>query len=122
MMSQNYLTYIIILWFLLQLLVGIDCQMMPKQRQWHTATHVDKKLYILGGFSTADTSVGTDFFYLDTSAPFNTKGILWNDLKSINMVPGHSGAASVIGGTNNNTIFIYGGYAPGAELVYTFDP
>src|SRR5581483_12103550 len=106
MMSQKPLMYIIS-WILFQLFVGVNCQIIPKQRQWHTATLVDNKLYILGGYNAVDTSVDVDFFYLDVSAPFNTKGLQWNDLTNINIVPGHHGAASVAGGANNRTIFIY---------------
>src|SRR4051812_28855222 len=46
MMLRKSLAYII-LWLSFQFLA--DGQMIPKQRQWHTATHIDNKLYILGG-------------------------------------------------------------------------
>src|ERR1041384_4762173 len=102
------LKYIILLWISFQLLlVEIDCQMttfVPKQRLVHTATLIDNKLYILGGLEFIGSSSGLpgkEFFYLDVSAPFNTKKLLWQDLSGINTVPPHAGATSVKGGANN---------------------
>ncbi len=68
--------------------------------------------------------VGKQFFYLDVSVPFNTQELLWNDLTSTNLlVPSHRGAASVNGGVNNHTLFLYGGLTQNnaTDLVYTFD-
>src|SRR6266516_2189639 len=111
-MLQKNLVYIT-LWLLL--LVEINCQMTPfkpNQRIGHTATLIDNKLYILGGSSKASKGVDDvekDFFYLDVSVPFNIKNLSWKDLSSINPVPSHYFAASVKGGVNNNTLFLYGG-------------
>src|SRR6266498_855653 len=108
-MLQKNLVYIT-LWLLL--LVEINCQMTPfkpKMRILHTATLIDNKLYILGG-SSKTVDVGKDFFYLDVSVPFNAQNLSWNDLSSINIVP-HLDAASVKGGANNNTLFLYGGFS-----------
>ena len=96
-----------------------------KIRFYHTATLINSKLYILGGNSTSDDEVvGKDFFYLDFSVPFsNIQNLLWQDLSSVNTLPSHYGAASVNGGANNNTLFLYGGYNFTAmEMVYTFNP
>src|SRR5947207_15426447 len=101
-MLKNILAYTI-LWILLQLLTGVDCQTTPykpERRNSHTATLINNKLYILGGFP-----IGRNFFYLDVSVPFNTQNLLWQDLSSMNIVPPHLGAASVNGGANNNTLF-----------------
>src|SRR6185369_1328256 len=90
----------------------------PMGRNVHTATLIGNKLYILGGVNSRE------FFYLDVSVPFNTQNLLWNDLTSTDIIPPHYGAASVRGGANNNTLFLYGGikYSGGADaLVYTFD-
>src|ERR1051325_3818251 len=111
----------IVLWLSFKLLV--DCQMILEQRQWHTATFFDNKLYILGGV-TADasiTNITNEFFYLDTSSPFNTTNLPWKNL-SDNTIPVHFGAAAVI--TKNNTLFLYGGFTSNTTmaLVYTFDP
>ena len=118
----------IILWFSFQLLVEINCQMAPfkpKQRIHHTATVIDDKLYILDGAGTIDIDTVNEFFYLDVSVPFNTQKLLWQDLSSVNTVPAHIGAASVIGGVNNSTLFLYGGTTikndATTKLVYTFD-
>ena len=117
---------IIILWILFQLPTEINCQpnFKPKQRQWHTATFVGDKLYILDGVYLSNTTVNVnEFFYLDASISFNAKNPLWQNLPT-SIVPAHDNAASAAGGTNNNTIFIFGGYtlnAYAAELVYTFD-
>jgi hypothetical protein len=123
-MLQSSLTHITTLWFLFQL-SAVSCQMAPpKQRQWHTATLIDNKLYILGGvyITNASTCIN-EFFYLDVSGSFNTETLSWQDLSS-NTIPPHSSAAAVVGGANNNTLFLYGGYTTNATaaLVYTFDP
>ncbi|CAI2185891.1 6222_t:CDS:2, partial [Funneliformis geosporum] len=106
---------------------GVGCQttsFKPVQRRSHTATLIDDKLYILGGRNEAyDIKIGTEFFYIDFSVPFNTQNILWHDLTSVNTVPAHFAAASVNGGANNKTLFLYGGipYNEGMSLVYAFD-
>ena len=78
MLLRKYLAYII-LWLSFQLLV--DGQAIPRQRRWHTTTHIDDKLYILGGSYVSNISIdATEFFYLDVSGPFNTKALSWQDL------------------------------------------
>src|SRR6266516_856192 len=111
---QKFLVYTVftILWLLFQLSVEINCQapLRPKIRQWHTATFVDDKLYILGGVYTTNVSAGiNEFFYLDVSGPLNTRDLSWQDLSS-NTIPTHFGAASVKGGADNNKLFLYGGF------------
>ncbi|RIA96729.1 hypothetical protein C1645_871835 [Glomus cerebriforme] len=125
-MFKMIATYIIF-WVLIQLLVEINCQMIPfkpKQRYLHTATLINNKLYILGGFYLNHKLSGNEFFYLDFSVPFNTQNLLWQDLSSINIVPPHGAAATVKGGANNNTLFLYGGVSKRIimELVYAYDP
>ncbi len=132
-MPRNSSKYVV-LWFLIQLLIEINCQMTPfkpLQRELHTATLIDDKLYILGGIRDVDgiddidTIAGNQFFYLDASVSFNTQELSWNDLTSINIVPSHAKAASVNGGVNNDTLFLYGGIPNNdietMDLVYTFD-
>ena len=123
-MPKDILAYTI-LWFLFQSVAEINCQTVPfkpEKRRWHTATLINSKLYILGGYSPSSGYVGKDFFYLDVSVPFNTQNLLWQDLSSVNTVPSLDGAASVNGGANNNTLFLYGGFNTAMELVYTFNP
>src|ERR1044072_66689 len=111
MILKKYIT----LWLslqLFQLLVEINCQMIPKQRLLHTTTLINNKLYILGGielnsFGKISGVDGKEFFYLDVSAPFDTQKLLWKDLTSINIVPEHYGAASVKSGADNSTLFLY---------------
>ncbi|GBC06562.1 hypothetical protein RclHR1_06920001 [Rhizophagus clarus] len=88
----------------------------------HTATLIDNKLYILGGLDVNDNPV-KEFFYLDVSVPFNTQELSWQDLSNVNMVPPNSFATSVKGGSNNDTLFFYGGLTTDQtmSLVYTFD-
>src|SRR5436853_3111774 len=107
----------IILWLLFQIF-GINCQtpFRPVPRSLHTATLIGDKLYILGGIGG-----GKDFFYLDIPASFTNKQLVWIDLSSINIVPSHSGAASVTGGINNSTLFLYGVLSTSMKLVYTFN-
>ncbi|EXX51069.1 uncharacterized protein OCT59_002184 [Rhizophagus irregularis] len=94
----------------------------PMERSRHTATLIDDKLYILGGYKPLE--VGKDFFYLDVSVPFITRNLLWKDLSSINTVPSHYHAVSVNGGENNNSLFLYGGYVDVTvtDFVYIFNP
>ncbi|GET01646.1 hypothetical protein GLOIN_2v1761507 [Rhizophagus clarus] len=97
----------------------------PKQRDGHTATLIDNKLYILGGEYINDSGpdVGKDFFYLDVSVSFNTQNLSWNDLSNINIIPSHFDAASVKGGANNSSLFLYGGNNNTTmDLVYIFNP
>ena len=117
-MLRNCLAYSA-LWVLF---VGVKSQTAPykSERKYHTSTLINNKLYILGGYPV-DT-VGKDFFYLDVSVSFNTQNLLWQDLSSMNIVPSHSDATSVIGGTNNNTLFLYEGDDQTTNLIYTFDP
>jgi len=98
----------------------------PLERYLHTATLVDNKLYVLGGDDEVNYEIiGKNFFYLDVSVSFSTQELLWNDLTSINIVPSHRNAASVNGGVNNNTLFLYGGLPHNSTgtvaLVYTFN-
>ena len=122
MILQKSLVYTI-LWLLFQLSVEINCQspLKPIQRQWHTSTFIDNKIYILGGVYLTNDSVDiNEFIYIDVSGPFNTMNLLWQDL-STNTLPVHSGATTVVGGANNNTLFLYGGNDNAMALVYTFD-
>ena len=122
-MLNNILTYIIV-WILFQPFSEINGQMVPfrpKRRGDHTATLINNKLYILGGYG--NDVQGKEFFWLDFSVPFNTtQNLSWQDLSNVNLVPSHSDAASVSGGADNNTLFLYGGIdIIAAESVYTFD-
>ncbi|CAB4418157.1 unnamed protein product [Rhizophagus irregularis] len=122
-MSRNSSVYFI-LWILLQvlLLVKVNCQPTPfKPRVYscHTATFIDNKLYILGGLDL-NSKMLNEFFYLDVSVPFNTQELSWQDLSNINMVSDHFLATSVKGGTNNDTLFLYGAFQS-ETLVYTFN-
>ncbi|CAG8649755.1 14089_t:CDS:2 [Funneliformis caledonium] len=126
-MPNNSSIYIII-WLFIQLLIEVNCQTTlfnPLQRYVHTATLIDDKIYFLGGRDDMNTvKIGREFFYLDVSVPFDTQTILWHDLTSFNTVPAHISAASVNGGANNKTLFLYGGvthYNATMALVYSFD-
>src|ERR1043166_9634756 len=108
-----------VIWFLLQFL-EVNCQMTPFKPSvigGHTATFIDNKLYILGGFNV-NNAIVNEFFYLDVSVPFNTRGLSWQDLTNINTVPPHVVAASDKG-ANNYTLFLFG--ANTINLVYEFN-
>ena len=112
-MLQKFLMCIT-LWLLFQLLVKINCQAFnPGTRATHTATLIDDKLYILGGYNDSNV-ITNDFFYLNVSVQFNTQRLSWNDLSNITsistFVPAHNSAASVKGGADNSTLFLYGGF------------
>jgi hypothetical protein len=96
----------------------------PKQRTGHTATLIDNKYILSSAENNPDITDINDFFYLDISIPFNTQNLLWNDLSNINTIPSHfCAAASVKGGANNNTLFLYRGRSDTImDLVYIFDP
>src|SRR5437763_16547124 len=120
-MSQKYIILLYLILFIL--IIEINCQptpFKPIQRFIHTATIINNKLYILGGSDLANDIKLKDFFYLDASVPFDTRSLLWHDLSSTNTVPAHYSAASVKGGADNNTLFLYGGATDTtAALVYT---
>jgi N-acetylneuraminic acid mutarotase len=102
----------------------------PSGTYAHTATFINNKLYILGGAFTSNSTLKREFFYLDTSVPFDTNQELsWRDLTKFNMVPLHGSATSAKGGANNDTLFLYGGFSNNTtteiELTsgyYTYDP
>src|SRR5436305_6507978 len=122
-MLKNSLVYTI-LWFLFQILFKTNCQIIPMQRAYHSATLIDEKLYNLGGLGAQRTEV--EFFSLDIPVAINNKQLSWQDLSTTNIVPPHFGAASVKGGKKKNKLFLYGGLSPanitGMELVYMYDP
>jgi hypothetical protein len=122
-MSKNSFIFFTILWILIQVLVEVDCQMIPSKIYRHTATLIDNKLYILSGWLVSNDKPVKEFFYLDVSVPFDTQKLPWKDLTNVNTVPLHDSATSAKGGANNNTLFLYGGYTdnPTMVLVYTFD-
>src|SRR5204862_452188 len=97
----------------------------PGPRYGHTATLINDKLYILGGNIHNDINVSPTFFYLDVSVPFDTNELKWIDLSKNNIIPPHYLSTAIKGGTNNNTLFLYGGEPLAAggvmDLVYTFD-
>ena len=117
-----------ILWLLFQQFVEINCQMTPfkNERNSHSSTLIDNKLYILDGRRNGSMNniIRKGFFYLDVSSPFNTEELPWHDLSSIDNVPSHYGAASVKGGAGNDTLFLYGGSMTDntVALVYTYNP
>jgi hypothetical protein len=117
---MNSLVNIIILW----LLIGVNCQteiFNVTGRYGHTATLIDQKLYILGGSSDNEfNNTGRHFFYLDVSISFNTQGLSWQNLSNINTVPLHYFAAAAKGGSNNDTLFLYG--VKDGYLIYMFNP
>src|ERR1051325_476996 len=111
---------------LLQLLVEVKSQVTSFRRSSHTATLIKDKIYILGGSlpNNIDTAPVGSFLYLDVSVPFNTDQLNWIDLSNVNIIPPHRFAASVRGGANNDTLFLYGGGSLENEpmaLVYSFD-
>src|ERR1700684_2731054 len=107
-----FLIYIIILLHLFQL---ISCQTVyfePSQRFAHTATLIDNKLYMFGGYDVFNPEFlsldDNEFFYLDFSTSFNTQELTWEDLSTVYTLPSHASSAAVKGGTRNNTLFLYG--------------
>ena len=120
------LTQLIIL--LLFQLIEIKSQntFVPLKRGAHTATLIDKKLYILGGYSLSgaeDSVVGQQFFYVDFSESFVTTEVKWVDLTSINLAPPHRRASAVRGGENDDKLIVFGGEPVTRDLamVYMFD-
>ncbi|CAG8585544.1 5651_t:CDS:2, partial [Scutellospora calospora] len=79
--------------------------------EFHSSVFIDKKLYFSGGFSSV-SNITNEFFYLDFSKQFTTTNIAsipWIDLTNTNGPLKHS-ATACIGGNNNDTIFIFGGF------------
>jgi hypothetical protein len=68
-MSKIFIILAYLISFLLQLIKSQNT-FVPSKRGTHTATLIDKKLYILGGYSLSGTDteneiVGQQFFYVD---------------------------------------------------------
>jgi hypothetical protein len=112
---------------LLQFFVEVKSQkkILNNLRYFHTATLINDKLYILGGITPSDNILPKEtFLCLDVSVPFNTNELKWLYLSDNNIIPPHQFAASIKGGVNNNTLFLYGGESLSDKpmaLVYTFD-
>jgi hypothetical protein len=99
---------------------------VPLKRGAHTATLINKNLYILGGYSlsgTEDSVVGQQFFYVNFSESFVTTDVKWVDLTSINLAPPIRRASAVRGGENDDKLIVFGGEPVTRELVmvYMFD-
>lgn len=130
MIFLNSLLICITFGVFLQLLVEVKSQITynPDLRFAHTSTLIDNKIYILGGSipprSANLTSPKESFLYLDVSTPFDTSEVRYIDISSNNKVPPHLYSVAIKGGSNNGTLFLYGGQSFGGqmELVYAFDP
>ncbi|CAG8503378.1 8280_t:CDS:2 [Funneliformis caledonium] len=137
-MSKNSLILLSLIQILILTFEGScrSIEFVPTQRYLHTATHIDNKLYILGGLTFNENNyiteknkafIGTDkqFFYFDMSIPFNTKTMLWVDQTDFDIIPNHIAATSSIGCANNNTFLLYGGKSllsrMDTNLVYAFN-
>ncbi|PKK72337.1 galactose oxidase [Rhizophagus irregularis] len=133
-MLKNTLTYFVLLFNLIQCLLteinGVSPipAFKPTLRHLHAATVIDDKLYILSGMDDTIGGIvgGTQFFYLNVSAPFNTQmPLYWHDLTSKNIVPPQIGVTAVKGGADNNTLILYGGRnltsIESKALVYAYD-
>src|SRR3954453_17013516 len=104
-MSKSFLLLVYILFRLVIEIKSQNTFIIPSKRGTHTATLINKKLYILGGYSlsgTEDQIVGQQFFYADFSEHLITTKIRWVDLTSINLIPPHRRAAAVKGGEKDN--------------------
>jgi N-acetylneuraminic acid mutarotase len=118
---NNPIIYIIF-GILQQLLVEVKSQTVAA-RNAHTATLINKKLYILGGVIPPNNNVSPKetFLYLDITVPF-TDNSTWINLSDNNIVPPHQDAAVVKSGVN---LFLYGGRSllssKTMALVYAFD-
>jgi hypothetical protein len=123
----------ILWWTILQFLFQVANLQVPlfkpQERIFHTATYINNKLYVLGGESiSTDPKINEitlkEFFYLDCSKTFSTTNISWQYLSSTG-APSRWAAAAAIGGVNNNTIFLYGGFLfsedDDSDLVYTYE-
>ncbi|RIA87042.1 hypothetical protein C1645_828332 [Glomus cerebriforme] len=123
MSLSSKLIYVIFV-ILLQLFIEVNSQKAIEPfffGDYHTATFISNKLYILGNDAISGNEL---FLYLDVSISFDTHELNWNDLSKNNIVPPHIGSVSVGGGTNNNTLFLYGGSSLNngtVARVYTFD-
>src|ERR1043165_497053 len=127
-MSKSLLLFTYLILF--QLIIEVKSQntLVPRKRGAHTATLIDKKLYILGGYSLTaapndDEIVGSQFFYVDLSKPFVSIDINWIDLSNIPLIPAHKRAAAVKGGEGDDKLILYGGEPVNRDLapVYVFD-
>jgi hypothetical protein len=120
-----YITFVILLQFLVEVKPQTTTS-KPNLREAHTVTFINNKLYILGGVIPSNqVSPKETFLYLDfppSKTSFNE--LKWHLLNS-SFVPPHRYAATIRGGADNNTLFLYGGESLSGDntmaLVYTFD-
>jgi hypothetical protein len=125
-MLKSFILLTQLILFLLIIETKSQNTFVPLKRGAHTATLIDKKLYILGGYSlsgTEDSVVGQQFFYVDFSESFVTTDVKWVDLTSINLAPPIRRASAVRGGENDDKLIVFGGEPVTRELamVYMFD-
>src|SRR5690348_6296188 len=105
--------YKILILIILSFLVNGQ-QFMPGPRVGHTATLLGNKIYYVGGYIGNDITTA-DFFYLDEKST-------WVDLNSQGKFPQIDGHTSDIGGANQDSIFIIGGFQlETTNLVYRFN-
>src|SRR6266540_4163660 len=94
----------------------------PPKRYDHNATVVRNRLYVLGGlrpfYCDPLPPDNREFFSVDVSVPFTNQGLLWNNLSSttFNTVPEQVGVATISGGPNNDTLFLFR-----FNIIYVFD-
>lgn len=125
-MSKSFLIFVYLILFQLTIEIRSQNTFVPKKRGTHTATLINYKLYILGGYALSgmqdnNETVGQQFFYIDLSEPLSVKnGIKWVDLTNIPVIPPHARAAAVGDG---DKLILYGGEPFTRELakVYVFD-
>ena len=77
---------------------------------FHSASLVENKLYVAGG-AADDITFLKDTFYLDLSINFTLENPPFiNDATTPNLTNSLDKMASAVGGKDNATIFLFGGY------------
>ncbi|CAB4446276.1 unnamed protein product [Rhizophagus irregularis] len=114
---KNFTLFLITLLCLFQI---INAQLSPNVRKLFSTVHIEKKLYVYGGFmdnenANAQKTPDDRFFYLDVSIPFDTSNLPWRTIPdNAKNLPLESlssiftgGSAASIGGVNNETIYLF---------------
>jgi hypothetical protein len=88
---------------------------IPGPRFGQAAVYIEDRIYYVGGFEEETVPKKSNFFYLEMEEG-------WVDLTSQGVnLPTKSGHIADIGGTNQDLIFIVGGFVENQNMVYQFD-
>ncbi|KAG9288257.1 hypothetical protein G9A89_021288 [Geosiphon pyriformis] len=96
------------------------------QRCCHSATLIDKTLYLYGGKTdfgnklVDNTTDSNDLWTLDITQSFDVFSPPWKKVESSNLAPKVARHSATYGGKNNEILVIFGGYVPNPTTAQYF--